>query len=90
MSFWQRLRDSLRSPMHVKGIDDPEVEVDIAEEMPDAAEDAENAEAAQEIPTAGGTTFRAPNLPPPAETIAFEGAEEEAREDAEASDQHAS
>jgi hypothetical protein len=88
VSFWKRFRDSLRGPMRLEDQDDPELEADIDEEMPDAAEDAEEAREAETY-----TSYSAPearveewNLPAPPKTIAFEGEEVAASEDAEASD----
>ena len=80
MSFWRRFRNSLRGPMHVEGEDDAEVEADLDDEMPDAAEDAK--EAADDERMATVTSLFIPNT---ASTIAFEGAEVDANEDAEAS-----
>jgi hypothetical protein len=43
MNIWQRLRNSFRGPLRVdeSGDDGAEVEADLDEEFPDAAEDAE-------------------------------------------------
>lgn len=90
MSFWQRFLASLRGPLRVEGMNDPEVEEDIAEEMPDAAEDARETVEAESVPAPGGFTPLAPDptLPLPS-TIEVESEKEAAREDAAASD-HAS
>jgi len=65
-----------------------EVDDDLAEEMPDAAEDAREAAASEDHPTRAGVSVQATNLPPPPETIAFEGEQEAASEKAaEQSDQ---
>jgi hypothetical protein len=83
------------------GGDDPtEVDEDLAEELPDAAEDAREAAESESIPYAGWVRARVLRLgrgtplgpsavlPPPATTIAFEGEQEEARQRAaEQSDQ---
>jgi hypothetical protein len=90
MSLWKRFRNSLSGPMHVEGEDDPEVEADLAEEMPEAAEDAEEASESDSIMTRGGVRVTPDPTLPPARTMAFEGEQaEEAEKDAEASD-HAS
>lgn len=86
MSFWKRFRNSFRGPLHVEGSQDPEVEDDLAEEMPDAAEDARETADAETVPTLGGVAVSSPLAPPTPETIAFEGEQEAASEDAEASD----
>ncbi len=83
MSFWQRLRDSLRGPLKVEGMNDPEVEEDLAEEMPDAAEDARETADAEQAMTRGGVPLAAPLAPPTPTTIEFE----QSKENAEASDQ---
>jgi hypothetical protein len=77
MSFWERLRDSFRGPLRVEGSDDPEVEADLAEEMPDAAEDAKETAESEEVTTRGGVPLASPLAPPTPETTAFEGEQEQ-------------
>ncbi len=88
MSLWQRFRDSFRGPLHVQDSedDDAEVEADLDEEMPAAAEDArEMAErpgkVAAEMDPPGGWV-ESPLAPGPPDTIALEGAEADAAEEA--------